>query len=106
MAKYLVRANYTSDGVRAVLKEGGNSRRDAVKALIGGLGGSLEAFYFAFGDEDVYAIIDLPDNASAAAASLAVSAIGATRCQVTVLLTPDEIDAAAKKPTSYRAPGA
>ena len=106
MAKYLVRASYTSDGVRAVLKEGGNSRRDAVKALIGGLGGSLEAFYFAFGDEDVYAIIDLPDNASAAAASLAVSATGATRCQVTVLLTPDEIDAAAKKPTSYRAPGA
>jgi uncharacterized protein with GYD domain len=106
MAKYLVRASYTSDGVRAVLKEGGNSRRDAVKALIGGLGGSLEAFYFAFGDEDVYAIIDLPDNASAAAASLAVSATGATRCQVTVLLTPDEIDAAAKKPASYRAPGA
>jgi uncharacterized protein with GYD domain len=106
MAKYLVLASYTSDGVRAVLKEGGNSRRDAVKALIGGLGGSLDAFYFAFGDEDVYAIIDLPDNASAAAASLAVSATGATRCQVTVLLTPDEIDAAAKKPTSYRAPGA
>jgi uncharacterized protein with GYD domain len=66
-----------------VLREGGNSRRDAVGALIEGLSGSLEAFYFAFGDDDVYAIIDLPDNASAAAASLAVSATGATRSNVT-----------------------
>lgn len=106
MAKYLVRASYTTDGVRAVLKEGGNSRRDAVQGLIEGLGGSLEAFYFAFGDDDVCAIIDLPDNASAAAASLAVSATGATRSKVTVLLTPDEVDDATKKTVSYRAPGA
>jgi uncharacterized protein with GYD domain len=106
MAKYLVRATYTTDGVRAVLKEGGGGSRDAVRGLIEGLGGSLEAFYFAFGDDDVYAIIDLPDSASAAAASLAVSATGATRCRVTVLLTPDEVDDATKKTISYRAPGA
>ena len=106
MAKYLVRASYTTDGVRGVLKEGGSSRRDAVQGLIEGLGGRLEAFYFAFGDDDACVIVDLPDNASAAAASLAVSATGATRCKVTVLLTPDEIDDAARKTTSYRAPGA
>jgi uncharacterized protein with GYD domain len=106
MAKYLVRATYAADGVRGVLKEGGNKRRDAVQGLIEGLGGNLDAFYFAFGDTDVYAIVDLPDSASAAAASLAVSATGATRAQVTVLLTPDEVDEAAKKTISYRAPGA
>jgi len=106
MAKYLVRAIYTADGVRGVLKEGGNSRRDAVAALIEGLGGRLESFYFAFGDDDVFAIVDLPDGASAAAASMAVSAAGATRSQVTVLLTPDEIDEATRKTSTYRAPGA
>jgi uncharacterized protein with GYD domain len=79
-------------------------RRDAVQGLIEGLGGSLEAFYFAFGD-DVFAIIDLPDSASAAAASLAVSTTGATRCRVTVLLTPDEVDDATRKTIRYRAPG-
>ncbi|HTX68432.1 MAG TPA: GYD domain-containing protein [Thermoleophilia bacterium] len=106
MSKYLVRAIYTADGVRGVLKEGGNSRRDAVAALIEGLGGRLESFYFAFGDDDVFAIVDLPDAASAAAASMAVSAAGATRSQVTVLLTPDEIDEATRKTSTYRAPGA
>ena len=89
-----------------MLKEGGNSRRDAVGALIEGLSGSLEAFCFAFGEDDVYAIIDLPDNASAAAASLAVSATGATRFSVTVLVTPDEVDEAPGKTTDCRAPGA
>lgn len=106
MAKFLVRASYTADGVRGVLKDGGNSRRDAVAALIEGLGGRLESFYFAFGDDDVYTVVDLPDGASAAAASLAVSATGATRSTVTVLLTPDEIDEATKKVITYRGPGA
>ena len=105
MAKYLVSASYTADGVRGVLKEGGNGRRKAVQGLIEGLGGTLEAFYFAFGDTDVYMIVDLPDSASAAAASLAASSSGATRCHVTVLLTPDEVDDASRKTTAYRAPG-
>jgi uncharacterized protein with GYD domain len=105
MAKYLVSASYTADGVRGVLKDGGNGRRQAVQDLIEGLGGTLEAFYFAFGETDVYVIVDLPDSASAAAASLAVSATGATRSRVTVLLTPDEVDDATRKTTAYRAPG-
>lgn len=106
MPKYLVRASYTAEGVRALLKEGGNSRRDAVAGLIEGLGGRLEEFYFAFGGDDVFAIVDLPDGASAAAASLAVNATGATRSGITVLLTPDELDDAAGKTITYRAPGA
>jgi uncharacterized protein with GYD domain len=105
MAKYLVSASYTADGVRGVLKEGGSGRRQAVQSLIEGLGGTLEAFYFAFGDTDVYMIVDLPDSASAAAASLAASSSGATRSHVTVLLTPDEVDDATRKTTAYRAPG-
>jgi uncharacterized protein with GYD domain len=106
MAKYLVRASLTSDGVKGLLREGGSRRREAVTALAESLGGSLEAFYFAFGDDDVYAILEVPDNVSAAAASLAVTASGVVRSKVVVLLTPEEVDEATKKTTNYRAPGA
>ncbi len=106
MSKYLVRATLTSDGVKGLLKEGGSRRREAVTALAESLGGSLEAFYFAFGDEDVYAILELPDSVSAAAASLAVTGSGVVRSKVVVLLTPEEVDVATKKTVTYRAPGA
>ena len=106
MARYLVRATYTADGVRGLLKEGGTSRRETIKTLIEKLGGSLESFHFAFGKEDVYVMVDLPDDASAAAVSLAVSASGAVRSEVVVLLTPEEIDEASRKTVDYRAPGA
>ena len=106
MSKYLVRASLTADGVKGLLKEGGSSRRDAVRALAEGAGGNLEAFYFAFGDDDVYAILDLPDIVSAAAASLAVNGSGIVSSKVVVLLTPEEVDEATKKTVDYRAPGA
>ena len=106
MPKYLVRATLTSEGVNGVLKEGGSRRREAVTALAESVGGSLDAFYFAFGDDDVYAILDLPDSVSAAAASLTVNGSGIVRSTVVVLLTPEEVDEAAKKTVTYRAPGA
>lgn len=106
MARYLVRASYTAEGARGLLREGGSGRRDAVKALVESLGGTLETFYFAFGSDDIFAIMEFPDNASAAAASLAVNSTGATRSQVVVLLTPDEVDEASRKTVTYRAPGA
>ena len=70
-----------------------------------GLGGTLEAFYFAFGDTDVFALADAPDNITAAAVSLAVSASGAVHTKITALLTPEEVDQATKKSVSYRPPG-
>lgn len=105
MAKFLVKASYTTDGVKGVQRAGGGSRREAVAQLAEGLGGSLESFYFAFGDTDAYVILDLPDNRSAAAASIAVNASGATTSEVVVLLTPEDIDAAAKTSVDYRPPG-
>jgi len=65
----------------------------------------MEAFYFAFGEDDAFVILDAPDNASLAAASLAINASGAVRTKTTVLLTPEEIDKAAKKTVRYRPPG-
>ena len=70
MPKYLIQASYTAEGVQGLLKDGGSKRRAAAEQAIKGLGGRLEAFYFAFGDTDVFAIADAPDNMSAAAVSL------------------------------------
>jgi len=106
MAKYLVRANYSVDGLKGVLKEGGSGRRAAIEKLVDSVGGKVDAFYFAFGETDVYVIIDLPNNVSAAALSMIVSAAGGAATQVTVLLTPEDVDAAVKMHPKYRAPGA
>ncbi len=105
MPKYLVQANYVGEGIKGLLKEGGSGRRDAIEKMFKSAGGRMEAFYFAFGDTDVYIIADLPDNASAAALVLTVNASGAASCKTTVLISPEEIDAAAKKSPSYRPPG-
>ena len=105
MAKYLIAASYTPDGVKGVLKGGGTARVDAVRTMIEGLGGKLESLYFAFGSVDVYATADLPDNVTAAAVGLAVSSSGLTAATTTVLLTAEEIDRAAKLQVGYTPPG-
>jgi uncharacterized protein with GYD domain len=106
MAKYMIKASYTSDGTKGLLKEGGSSRRATVQKMVSGLGGKLEAFYYAFGDSDVYVIIDVPDVATAAALSLTINASGSVQLSTIPLLTPEDIDAASKKSVAYRAPGA
>ncbi len=106
MAKYLIKASYTLQGTKGLLKEGGSSRRAAVKQMIEGLGGKLEAFYYALGETDVFVIFDLPDVQSAAALSLVVNAAGGAQVSTTPLLTPEDIDAASKKSVVYRSPGA
>jgi uncharacterized protein with GYD domain len=107
MPKYLFRGSYTLEGVRGLIKEGGSSRRSHFKDNVGSLGGQVEALYYAFGGEDIYAIVDLPDNVSSAALSLALAAGGGFRADTIVLLTPEEIDQAAQKVASvgYRPPG-
>ena len=105
MAKYLITATYTAEGARGVATEGGSTRRARVAELCQQVGGSLEAFYFAFGETDVYSILDLPDDATAAAISMAVTGTGTVRTTVTPLMTVEEIDEAAKKAITYRPPG-
>ncbi len=106
MPKFLIEASYTRDGVRGVQSEGGTSRRDAVAAVAESVGGQLESFYFAFGDRDAYVIVDLPDNESAAAVALAVNASGGASAKTMVLLTPEEVDSAARRSVDYRPPEA
>jgi uncharacterized protein with GYD domain len=105
MAKYLLQASYTADGARGLLKDGGSKRHAAAKTLVESLGGKIECMYFAFGTTDVVAIVDMPDPASAAAASLTIGASGGLSGNLTVLLTPEELDQATKKSARYTPPG-
>ena len=105
MPKYLIQASYTAEGVKGLLKDGGSKRRAVAEEAIKSLGGRLEAFYFAFGETDGVLIAELPDNVSAAAVSMVVNASGAIDTKTTVLLTPEEMDKAAKKTVTYRPPG-
>ena len=60
MSKYMFHANYTQGGLGGLLKEGGTRRREALTQTIEGVGGSVEAFYYAFGETDLYIIADPP----------------------------------------------
>ena len=106
MGRYLFQATYSVDGINGVLKEGGTGRRSAVDAALKGMGGKLEAMYFGFGETDVYVLVDGIDHTTAAAFSMAVASTGTlSNLKTTVLLSPEEIDAAAKKTISYRPAG-
>ena len=106
MPKFLIKASYTDEGARGLMKDGGTKRRAVVEQLAQAAGGRVDAFYFAYGDTDVYIITDLPDAAAGLAISLAVNASGAVRLSTVPLITPEEMDAVAKRSVSYRAPGA
>jgi uncharacterized protein with GYD domain len=105
MAKYLLQVNYTLDGIKGVAAKGGSAREKAARDAVESVGGSIDSFYFAFGDTDVVVVGDFPDNVSAAALALAVSAGGGATVRTTVLLTSKEVDKASKKQVTYRPPG-
>jgi len=105
MPKYLLKASYTTDGVRGVMKDGGTKRVAAARALVESLGGKVEAFYFSHGETDAYVITEFPDTAKALAGVMAVNASGLVTASTIPLITPEEVDAAAKVSVSYRGPG-
>jgi uncharacterized protein with GYD domain len=107
MGRYLFEVSYSTEGLNGVAKAGAASRIGVVEALAASVGGSSVSFDFAFGDTDVYAIVDLPDDESAAAIALTVAASGAVSKFNTVkLLTADQVDAALAKHPDYTPPGA
>ncbi len=103
--KYFAHASYIVEGLKGLLKDGGSMRQEVVEQLTKGLGGTLEAFYYAFGNDDVFAIFDLPDIVSATAVSMALNGAGGATSKITVLLTPEDVDQATKKTVDYRPPG-
>jgi uncharacterized protein with GYD domain len=105
MPKYLFKTSYAPEGARGLAKEGGTSRRDIIGKLAQNTGGSLESFYFAFGEDDAYVTLDLADNATAASVALAVNSSGAVKVTTVVLMTPEELDEATRQTVDYRPPG-
>ena len=105
MPKYLSLGSYTAEGIKGVLKEGGTGRRKAVQSAIEAMGGKMEAYYFAFGENDVVVISDVPDNVTAAALAIGIASTGTVSLKTIVLLTPEELDQATKKTVAFRAAG-
>ena len=105
MAKYLICSTYTEEGLKGLLKEGGTKRVEASRKAIESLGGTLEVFYLAYGDNDAYFIVDQPDNVNVIAGILLANASGAVKLKTIPLITPEEVDEAVKKTMDWRPPG-
>ena len=105
MAKYLFEANYVGEGIKGLMREGGSKRRDALVDALKSVGGSLECFYYAFGETDVLGVFEVPEPSDAAALSLMINATGSVKVRLKPLMTPEDLDDASKKTPSYRAPG-
>ena len=106
MPKFLIQAAYTAEGLKGLMKDKASGRKAAVSKMLEGLGGKLDSMYYTFGDHDAIVIADVPDNVTAAALSIAVSASGLARTKTVPLLTVEETDQALAKTVKYRAPGA
>ncbi|MEP6764553.1 MAG: GYD domain-containing protein [Gemmatimonadaceae bacterium] len=105
MPKFLFKGSYTAEGAKGLIHDGGTKRRAAVEAMVKKSGGTMESFYYAFGDADVYLIVDLPDMTAAVATSLLVNASGAVNLKTIPLFTVEEMDQAAHTQLKYTAPG-
>ncbi len=105
MAKYLIQASYTAEGLKGLQKDKASGRKQAITQLIEGLDGKVESLYYALGDHDVVLIVDVPDIVTGAALSLNVSASGLVRTKSTALLSVEEVDRALAKRVTYRPPG-
>ena len=107
MAYFLLQGGYTAEAWKVLVQNPVN-RIEAVRPAVEKLGGRIESSFFAFGEYDVVLIIEMPDNVSAAAFSLAVAAGGAFKVhKTTPLMSMEEGIEALKKAggTGYRPPG-
>jgi len=106
VSKYMIKASYSTDGIKGVLSGGGSAREAAIGKLVSGVGGSLESCYFAFGTDDIYIIADIPSQAAAIAIAGTVGSSGAiSKYETVVLLTPAEVDGARDIAVDYAPPG-
>ena len=90
MSFYLMRFSYTPEAWARLIKKP-EDRREIARAIVEKLGGRLHGFWYSFGQQDGFVLIEAPNNISAAAFSVGISAGGALRsAETTVLLTVEE----------------
>jgi uncharacterized protein with GYD domain len=105
MSKYLFQGSYTDNGLKGLMKDGGSKRVEVTRKAIESLGGKMETYYFALGEKDFFIIFEAPDNIKAIAGSLIANASGTVKGNITVLLSPEEVDLAVKQSMDWKAPG-
>src|ERR1700722_3713951 len=105
MPKYLIEANYTAEGLKGLREQKATRRRAVISKMVKDLGGTVEAFYWSFGERDAIALMGLPDANTAAALALSISASGLVHTKTTMLMTAEEVDKAFKKSVPYKPPG-
>lgn len=105
MARYLLEASYTAEGLKGLQKDKASGRQAAVAKTFASVGGKVESMYYVLGEHDVLLIVDVPDNVAIASVALKVCATGLVRTKTTPLLTIEEADRALKASVEYRAPG-
>ncbi len=106
MPNYLVQAAYTPQALAAMVKSP-QDRLEPTRQVVERLGGKMLSMYMSFGEYDIAGVGELPDNVSAAAFSLAISAGGAVRAvKTTPLMTMQESIEAFRKAgqAGYRPP--
>ena len=104
MPKYLAKASYSLEGLKGLIREGGSARRDAITTAINSVGGTVESLYFAFGEDDLYVVFEVPDRATATGLGMKIAAAGVISWSTTALLTPEEVDEASRVTVDYRVP--
>ncbi len=102
MPKYLAKASYSQEGLNVLIKEGGSARSNAIATAINSVGGTVEALYFAFGEDDLYVVFDVPERTLATGLGMKIAAAGVISWNTTALLTPEEIDDASRVAVDYR----
>lgn len=96
MSFYLYKLAYTSDAVKAMVASP-SDRAAAATKLADALGGKLHHLFFAFGEFDVYCLIEAPDDKTVAAVAMAVGASGTVaRSETVKLMTSAEAQEAMK----------
>jgi uncharacterized protein with GYD domain len=106
VGKYMIKASYSTEGVKGLMDKGGTARADAIGKLAASVGGSVESIYFTFGADDIVVIVDAPSHEAMASIAGTVTRTGAvSKYETVVLLTPAQVDAAADMTVDYSPPG-
>ena len=91
MPHFLLRFRYVPRAIRELVERPDEDRAGRASALVASLGGKLRGYWYAFGEFDGMALIEVPDSSIAAAVAMAVGGTGeVSRIETTVLLTMDE----------------
>lgn len=105
MPRYLWKVQYTTEGARGLLNEGGSARQAVIVTMVESVGGTVESCNFALGTHQLYVIGSVPDEIAAATLAIQTAASGYARSESIELLTPEQVDEAVRREAEYRGPG-